>query len=291
MTPELLADVACRLTNRDRAILDLVWKHRVLTTQQLTAYFFPSQSRCQQRLRVLHRLHTMLRFQPWAPVGAEPAHWVLGPAGAHILAVQRGFRPRELGYRQDTALDIAVSPRLGHQIGVNDFFVRLHAYSRHRADGSALLKWLPERECASVHGDHVRPDAFGRWSEVRDRRSPAAPPRRFEFFLEHDTGSETLARVTRKLDGYVSLAQATGSITPVLFWLPSPAREANLRQLLATPRIPVATAVHTPSTSAEGPAGAVWLPAGISGPRQRLAALADAWEYAPNPTGAFPDED
>ncbi|MFB4317629.1 replication-relaxation family protein [Actinomadura sp. 21ATH] len=288
MNASLLADVAHRLTRRDRSILDLVWEHRVLTTHQLTTVFFPSSSRCQQRLRVLHRLFALVRFQPWAPAGgSEPTHWVLGPAGAHVLAVERGLTVRELGYRQDSALDIAVSPRLGHQIGVNDFFVRLHAYSRHRADGSALLKWLPERKCASVLGDHVRPDAFGHWSEAQGSGTPAASPRQVEFFLEHDTGSETLARVAQKIGGYVSLAQATGTMTPLLFWLPSAAREANLRKVLGLPRIPVATAVQAPATSVEGPAGAVWLPVGITGPRQRLAALSDAWEYRAGSSGAL----
>lgn len=284
MTPELISDLACRLTDRDREILSLVWEHRVLTTAQLAAMFFPSLSRAQQRLRVLHRAFALLRFQPWVPVGRDSWHWVLGPAGAHVLAAQRGTSVKELGYRQDTALNIALSQRLGHQIGANDFFVRLHAYARRRADGTRLEAWWSEQRCASLCGD-VRPDAFGCWTETRPGRTPAL----LEFFLEHDTGTETLTRLAKKIHAYARLAQTTGRITPVLFWLPSSTREANLRRHIGTPPVPVATAVHTLATAPEGPAGPVWLPAGVTGPRYRLAELADAWEFPATSTDTSPE--
>lgn len=273
MTADLLAQVAYRLTARDRELLTLVWEHRVLTTGQLTMLFFPSPERARQRLNRLHRLHTLLRFRPWTPVGSKPWHWVLGPAGAHILAIEHGKTVSEFGYRQDAVTGIAVSPRLAHQIGVNDFFVQLHAHARHRADGTTLNQWWPEQRCAAHWGDLARPDAFGRWTQAR----PGGTTNTLDFFLEHDTGTETLARVAGKLGGYADLAEATGTTTPVLIWLPSPTREANLRALLGTPEVPVATAVHTPATAPEGPAGPVWLPAETSGPRRRLADLAALW--------------
>ncbi|WP_187357120.1 replication-relaxation family protein, partial [Actinomadura sp. CNU-125] len=133
-----------------------------------------------------------------------------------------------------------------------------------------------ERRCAAQWGDLARPDAFGRWIQPRTEHDET--PRTLDFFLEHDTGTETLARVTRKLGGYADLAEATGTTTPVLFWLPSPAREANLRRLLGTPEVPVATAVQTPATDLDGPAGQVWLPVGHEAGRRRgLAELADIW--------------
>nr|WP_165974653.1 replication-relaxation family protein [Nonomuraea deserti] len=160
-----------------------------------------------------------------------------------------------------------------HQVGVNEFFAQLHATARHRADGSAVAEWWPERRCATLWGDLARPDAFGRWTEP----SPTGQPDTIDFFLEHDTGTETLSRVLAKLDGYTALAEATGITTPVLFWLPSTAREANLRKLLTSSDAPTATAVHTPATAPDGPAGPVWLPAGSTGPRRPLIALRDAW--------------
>ncbi|WP_160146961.1 replication-relaxation family protein [Thermomonospora echinospora] len=273
MSPELIADLAYRLTGRDRKILELVWEHRVLTTDQLTAIFFPSLVRARQRLRQLRELFALVRFQPWTSVGTSPQHWILGPAGAHVLAAQRGISLRNLGYRQDNAMAISLSPKLGHQVGVNDFFAHLHAYAGRRGDGTALAEWWSERRCASLWGDLAHPDAFGRWTEPQE----IGPSATIDFFLEHDTGSEPLSRVAAKLTGYAALAESTGIATPVLFWLPSAAREANLHEVLGTPDVPVATAVHTPRAAVDGPAGPVWLPAGTTGPRCRLVALADAW--------------
>ena len=273
MTPELVADLAYRLTARDRTMLTLIWEHKVLTTDQITTMFFRTPERARQRLTQLYRLHALQRFRPWSPVGSRPWHWVLGPAGAHVLATARGQSLPEFGYRQADATAIALSPRLGHQIGVNDFFTRLHAHARRHTNGTSLNEWWSEQRCAALWGDLARPDAFGRWTEP----GPDGTPNTLDFFLEYDTGTETLARVTAKLSGYADLAESTGTTTPVLFSLPSPKREANLHQRLGTPEIPVATAVHTPTTSPEGPAGPVWQPVGTHGPRHRLAALAQVW--------------
>ncbi|MFA1550774.1 replication-relaxation family protein [Actinomadura chokoriensis] len=277
VSAETVAELAYRLTVRDRNLLALVWEHRVLTTGQLTRLFFPTPERARQRLNQLYNHHALLRFRPWTPVGSKPWHWVLGPTGAHVLAVEHGQTVTGFGYRQDTATAIAVSPLLTHQTGVNDFFVDLHAHARHCGNGTALVQWWSEQRCAALWGDLARPDAFGRWTEPRTD----AIPRTLDFFLEHDTGTETLARVAGKLGGYADLAEATGTTTPVLFWLPSPKREANLRRLLGTPEVPVATAVHTPAASTDGPAGPVWQPASTAGRRFRLADLADFWGTAP----------
>src|SRR5262245_32972924 len=70
LTQTLIADLAERLTPRDAEILDAVWEHRVLTTDQLTAIFFPSVHRPPPRLLALHELRALDRFRPWAPPGA-----------------------------------------------------------------------------------------------------------------------------------------------------------------------------------------------------------------------------
>ncbi|MGI5206180.1 replication-relaxation family protein [Spirillospora sp. CA-108201] len=272
-TPELFLELRGRLTDRDQAILELVWEHRVLTTHQLAAIFFTTPSKARDRLLQLFRFKALERFQPWVPVGAAPYHWVLGPLGAQCLAAHRDTTLAGLGYRRTTALMISHSRHLAHQVGVNEFFTQLHAHARH-TPGAHLDKWWPERRCTQLWGDLARPDAYGRWTETTRRPQK---PATVDFFLEHDTGSVTLAKVAAKLNGYEALTEATGITTPVLFWLPNARREANLRALLATPPVPVATAVHTPTDAATvGPAGPVWLPAGQDGPRRRLTDLASA---------------
>ena len=56
----------------------------------------------------------------------------------------------------------------------------------------ALAAWWSEQRCRQRWGHLVRPDGFGRWTEAG---------RTVEFFFDYDTGSETIARVVRKLNG------------------------------------------------------------------------------------------
>ncbi|GAA2406164.1 hypothetical protein GCM10010191_12680 [Actinomadura vinacea] len=280
--PELFLELRRRLTDRDREILNLLWEHRVLTTHQVATIFFSTPGKGRHRLLELFRLRALERFQPWVPVGAAPFHWVIGPLGAEILAAEQGISVRELGYRRASALAVCHSRHLGHQIGVNEFFTRLHAHAR-RDPNAALSKWWSERQCARLWGDLARPDAYGRWTELHPQSGRLA---KLDFFLEHDTGSVVLAKVTAKIGNYAALADATGITTPVLFWLPSSRREAHLREHLGTPEVPVATAVQP---AAGHPADAVWLPAGHKGPRRRLIELTDAWPGISRPTTGGPD--
>jgi hypothetical protein len=49
-TPELFLELRARLTDRDQAILELVWEHRVLTTHQIAAIFFTTPGKARDRL-------------------------------------------------------------------------------------------------------------------------------------------------------------------------------------------------------------------------------------------------
>ena len=277
VTPDLLAALAGRLTARDRWLLRMIWEHRVLTTTQITQLAFGTTRAATARLLTLYQHQVIDRFRPLAVTGSAPWHFVLGPAGAQVLAAEDAITPAQLGYRRDRALAIAVSPRLAHTTGTNAFFTTLAASAR-RTPGAGLVCWWPERRCAALWGDLARPDAYGRWHETAPTGTAEA-----EFFLEYDTGTEDLPRLVAKLTGYRMLAARTAITTPVLFWLPSPRREAALHARLAAElrggmiaAVPVATA--TPALAGDdGPAGAVWLPAGWGGSRLRLAQLPAAW--------------
>ncbi|MGP3917742.1 replication-relaxation family protein [Nonomuraea sp. 10N515B] len=261
--------LSARLTERDYQILDHLHRHRVLTTHQLQRMFFTIAQATRARMTILFELNAVTRFRPWAGYGAgsAPIHWALGKAGAAALAARQGISLKELGYNPD--IPVAVSSRLNHQVGVNDFFSHLHSRAR-RTPHATLKAWLSERQCAMQWSDLARPDAYGFWSENSHQ---------IDFFLEHDTGTETLKRVADKLHDYRNLTEATGITTPVLFWLPNPTREANLRRLLTASDVPVATAVHT--TDRDGPAGPVWLPAPAEAgqTRMRLADLEQGWPH------------
>jgi hypothetical protein len=292
-SPELTAALAARLTARDRWLLRMICEHRVLTIGQVADLAFGTVRAASKRMTMLYQHRAVERFRPLAPAGSSPMHFVLDEAGAAVLAAEDGITPAQLGYRRDRAAAIALSPRLAHDTGANGIFTALASAARASGGQCCLECWWSERRCAATWGDHARPDGYGRW---REQPPGGGPPAVADFFLEYDTGTEDLPRLIAKLAGYAALAARTGIATPVLFWLPSPSREAALRTRLAgpppvgargaasaaqIPGVPVATAA--PGTSADGPAGAAWLPAAGPGPRQRLADLAPPGTPAPEP--------
>ncbi|WP_414944853.1 replication-relaxation family protein [Amycolatopsis sp. cmx-11-32] len=297
------AALATRLTARDRWILALLHEHRVLTSQQLQDAAFPSGRSARQRLRDLYLWRAVSRFQPFQQVGRAPMHYILGPAGAGVLAAEHGLEVKDLGYRHDRAMSIAHNQRLAHTVGIGDFFTSLIARTRYRPANStrgypeALTAWWSETRCARHFSDLVIPDAYGRWH---------AGNTEVEFFLEYDTGTESLTKLSRKLLAYERLADATGIATPVLIWLPTTRREAGARTALAQihagldhpDTVPVATAAADlldPRAPHPSPADAVWLPLTSTSRRTvgrfELAGLPDAWPGLAPPTASTPDDE
>ncbi|MBB5155903.1 replication-relaxation family protein [Saccharopolyspora phatthalungensis] len=284
------AALAWRLTPRDKWIIRMLHEHRVLTASQITSCAFPSFRSGRQRLRELFQWSVVDRFQPSIVLGTAPMHYVLGPAGAAVLAGEEGLDAKDLGYRRDRAMGISHNQRLAHTVGVNEWFTALIAHARQHPE-ETVGTWWSETRCAKHFGDLVRPDAYGRWRH-RDAE--------IEFFLEFDLSTESLPRVAAKLHGYAGLAAATGITTPVLLWLPTARRETAARRLLTRTwrdldephRVPVATAAAdllNPDTPQPSPAEPVWLPLGASSPHPRASArrglheLLDAWPHVPPP--------
>ncbi|RSD16307.1 replication-relaxation family protein [Amycolatopsis eburnea] len=295
------AALAARLTARDKWLLALLFEHRVLTSAQIQDAAFPSGRSTRQRLRELYLWRAVSRFQPFRQFGSAPMHYVLGPAGAAVLAAEHGLEVKDLGYRHDRAMAIAHNQRLAHTVGVGDFFTSLIARSRRRdpvRDGEGVTAWWSEARCARHFGDLVIPDAYGRWAGIGGE---------LEFFLEYDTGSESLTKLARKLLAYARLADSTGIATPVLFWLPTSRREAGARTALArihadldqSADVPVATAAADllePSAVCPSPADEVWLPLNArssnraTSPRHALSELPHAWPaLAPTASSGLDD--
>jgi hypothetical protein len=170
-----------------------------------------------------------------------------------------------------------MSPTLTHLLTGNGFFVALLAYARHH-DEAGLDRWWSETRARAATGGRVRPDGHGVWRDGG---------RRVPFWLEVDLGSETLGRVVGKLADYATLA-GTRRAYPVLFWLTTPTREANLHTALARAGIPagvsVATANATDAAGDGGPAGPVWRVPGRAG----RVALAQLPQQPPDPSGGVP---
>src|SRR6266540_3109086 len=209
--PAALADLAGRLTARDRALARLLAEHQALTTEQCEALLGASPVTLGHRLVELARLQVVDRFRPLTEVGqgSAPYHYVLGQAGAAVLAAEQGIDPASLGYRRDQALAVAHTGRLlAHLVGVNGFFAALARHARTHPDATLVCFW-PAARCAERWGTIVRPDAYGRWAE---------PAGEVDFFLEHDPGDTPSERLAGKLAGYHDLALGSGIATPVLVW-------------------------------------------------------------------------
>ncbi|WP_225732217.1 MULTISPECIES: replication-relaxation family protein [unclassified Nocardia] len=278
------------LTERDRWILRMCHEHRVLTTPQLAALGFASQNLARRRLAALHRYLVLDRFRPLREVGSAPAHWVLAPAGAAVLAAEAGVEVKDLGYRSDRALAVAHSLHLAHTLGTNEWFTAL-ATDIGGTPAGTLLAWWSEARCRALWGDLARPDGYARYT--RDRAC-------LDFFLEYDLGTMALSTVAAKLHGYADLARSSAVITPVLLWLPTVAREAAARQKLhevwtGLPdpgAVPVATAAaELLDPAAASPATRVWLPLdpAATGGRVELHRLPAAWPHVPAPPSTVPD--
>jgi hypothetical protein len=254
-----------RLTDRDRRILTLVSEHRVLTTEQLTALEFGSTTRAQHRLQELHGLDVLWRFRfPRAAGGSYPWHYALGYTGARLIAAQKAVRPPRPAEHAQHLERLVESPKLRHQLGVNDFFVALAGHARRRGwpqanqpNGTGLVTWWSESQTSSPYAS-VHPDGYGRWAENG---------RPLGFYLEYDTGTETQATVARKLNRYVGHYRTPYQDLQgmLLFSLATTRRETGIRAALARSLGSIDGTLDVATTARDyghpdGPAGPVWVP-------------------------------
>jgi len=282
---QVLLSLLGHLTDRDRSLVRLVAEHRVLTTGQLCAMYFTNLTTARHRLAMLVRLGLLRRFRPRRDAGSAPGHYLLGPVGAALLSAEdRDERKWLPQVRADRQLALARSQRLAHITGANWFFAALARHAR--TSGGKLTQWWGEQataawlEHAYVSGARleVHPDGLGVWAQNGTDLA---------FVLEYDTGSEHLAQLTAKLDGYArpggEHGYSNGPVSlPVLFCFPGPRREQSARRALAAH--PAASVLHIATAAIDpehtSPAGPVWLP--LAGQPERPMRLIDLGAVMPS---------
>lgn len=240
------------LTSRDMWLIRMLYEHQVLTTQQITRLAYTSLRSAQRRLRALHDRAVLDSFRPLTQTGSAPEHYTLGPAGASVLAAWAGCERADLGWRPSHTGRIAYSPFLGHNLGVNDLLTHLAAH-HHQAPDTGLSLWLSERSCARRWGDMIRPDAYAHWHDG---------PHLLPFFLEYDTGSQSLARVESKLAGYAAFTTATNTRPALLLHTRTESRAHFLRRHLTTPArdLGLTVAISSADFTGSNPWGPWWTP-------------------------------
>jgi hypothetical protein len=268
---EPLAALAGRLTPGDRQVCRLLGDHQVLTTGLLTLLLGTPPRTLQQRLTTLTTLKVVDRFRPHRPLGAgsAPYHYLLGEAGAAVLAADGSGTVDRPGWDRAQLLRLAhANGHLTHLLAVNTMFAQLTHTARHRA-GTRLVCWWPAGRCQARWGRLIAPDAYVRWQD---------PDGEVDFFLHHHTQAAA-DQPALLLEGYNELAAATGITTPVLLYAVDPDQEAQLRARLTGQRLLVPVATSNPAYGP--PTDPVWLPTSrpTGGRRSRLGGLGrpDPW--------------
>src|SRR6266540_2510621 len=215
---------AWRLTDRDRQIALDCYEHRVLTTEQLRRLHFVAARTARERLQELRQLRLLISFRPQRQPGqgSSPHHWVLDEAGALIVAAELGLERSELRWQAATALAIAASSKLAHQLAVNEFCSRLAADAN--AAGGKLERWWGERRAGQLLDRIVTPDAY------LQLRTDGAE---LELLLELDRGTEDHPRLRDKARRYGKALRRTDLQPQVLLLVPSLARAERANHALA----------------------------------------------------------
>lgn len=256
----LVMDVAHRLTERDRSILTMLYRHRVFTTDQLAEMYFDNTNTAQHRLTTLYRLRLVDRFQPLDHRYASlPFHYVLDQLGAMVIAAERGEDLDKSRWSANKALAIGKSQRLRHLVGVNGFFSALLAESRRREDCDlSVVVGAPLRRAVRPDRPARRPRRLGGGRHQHRLLSGVRPLDRDPRAAGEKAGQ--LRRPTTRV----------GSRLLDLLCFGHPRREAGARRVLAEATVPVATAAVGP---AQRPQEAIWAPMGSGERRLRLVEL------------------
>jgi hypothetical protein len=226
VSAERLFELARHLTERDRELALYLYRHRVLTTDQLQLLFFSSRRRAQDRLLFLYRNRVLDRFYPARPFGSgkPEAHWLLDEAGALLVAAMLDLERKQLGWQRRD--DWASHPQLAHQLETNRFLTDLITATL--PDPSlGVSEWWPPAEAAdhlnARRRGRVLPDA-GFYLET-----PVGP---IECYLEWDRATETQERLAEKLLAYLlaeaELFEEGKPPRCILFVVPGPRRLTTL---------------------------------------------------------------
>jgi hypothetical protein len=271
-----VAELARRVTERDREIALCLYGQQVLATDQLTLLFFSSKRRAQDRLLFLYRQRVLDRFYPPSRFGAgKPhAHWLLDEAGAHLVAATLGVDRKRLGWQRRD--DWGSHRQLAHRLEANRFVTDLIAATLSE-QALAVREWSGPRTAAERLEQRVRPDA-GLCLQTSDGAV-------IECLVEWDRATEPGERLAEKLARYRiaerKLRYHDREPRSILFVVPGEGRLETLRRLpapgsddssLAVGRWPIfATTVQ--ALRCEGPLARIWQP--INRPGELPRALSE----------------
>ena len=220
------------LSDRDRQILGLVARFRIVSGAQLRDLFWPEgtpDTRARLARRGLARLATLDLLAPLARrvggvrAGSAGYCFALGPAGQRLIAGGRPRRPVTPGARH-----------LAHTLAVAQLYVDLIASQRWGL--GELLAFDPEPACWRRYpgpygaSETLKPDAYLRLASGDYEDS---------WFVEVDLDSEGAPTITGKAERYLDcfhagVVQRAEGVFPKTIWTtPSEKRAKTLRAIFA----------------------------------------------------------
>ncbi len=218
-------EVAKHTTERDREIAWLLYRQKILTTDQLRLLFFGSLRRCQDRLLWLYRHRVIDRFYPAGPfsLGKPQAHWLLDEVGAYLVAARLGRDRRGLGW--DRQQDFHEHAQLAHRLECNRFVCSVIAATVTTPDVWVGV-WEPGWGAIKPHWsippyESARPDASFTLS---------TPLGLVVVAVEWDRATEPMATLVGKISRYASTLEQNRRVRShnVCFIVPGERRARRL---------------------------------------------------------------
>ena len=209
-----MSELGFRLQERDVLIVEAVHRHRVLSTEQIAALFFPTStgtvsSSCLSRLRHLVRAGFLERGEQLQAraEGRRPFLYMMTSAGCELLQASLGYEEEDLDWKP--SYNDVRWPFLAHQIAINDVYVALaQAVGR---IGWRLDRWVDDRILKQRAPQVPLPGTGELVAVVPDAYfalvGPGGSPT-LQFFLERDRATVTVggagrtASWTRRIQAY-----------------------------------------------------------------------------------------
>jgi hypothetical protein len=205
-----------RLTERDKAVIECVYRYRVLMQSQIEQLLFTGRHRsiAQERLSLLYH-HGYLERQ-FLPVRGgmmySPILYLLDRRGAELLTREYGYD--EVAWKREhneVGIDF-----LEHSLAINQFriLVTLACHTHHYP----ILSWHGESDLKADYDFVTLRETGGksrRVSVIPDSAFIIDTPRQSEktkayFFLELDRGTMTTKRFKTKIEAYLAYIDGGG---------------------------------------------------------------------------------